>query len=285
MAEQGAESVTEKQAQGEPSFLTGLGSSALLAYRVASALLVTLLAAWRSSMAPGEGARDVCRAITVRQIFYTSFQALSMISVVAIFVGATLTAQSELLGGPLQRETAGRVLVAVVIRELAPLITAIIVAGRSGTAIATEIGVMRVDSEIFALASLGIDPPRFIVWPRIVATTLSVPLLTVYFSTMAVFGGFLALFFIDSHSLDEWQTGAVLGLSPIDLPLVLVKTVGLGALVGWLCSYYGFEVGASPTEVPQKASKAVVNTLIACIIYNALITMVFYGLLVGGRLQ
>lgn len=277
----------ERAEQGKTgeSLLTGVGGSALHAYRVAGAMLLTLISAWKSSSAPGIGAREVCRALMVRQIFYTSFQALSMISIVALFVGATLTAQSEILGGPLQRETTGRILVTIVVRELAPLITAIIVAGRSGTAIATEIGVMRVDSEILALASLGIDPPRFIVWPRLVSTTVSVPLLTIYFSTMAVLGGFVALFFIDSHAVAEWRSGAVMGLSLIDLPLVLVKTLGLGALVGWICSYYGFEVGTSPTEVPQKASKAVVQSLIACIIYNAVITMVFYGLLVGGRLQ
>lgn len=267
------------------SLLAELGARTLGIFQVTSALLLTLFSAWRSSFAPGVGARDVCRALTIRQIFYTSVQALPMISVVALFVGATLTAQSELLGGPLQRETAGRVLVAVVLRELAPLVTAIIVAGRSGTAIATELGIMRVNSELLALASLGIDPPRFVVWPRIVATTVSIPLLTIYFSTMAVLGGFLALFFIDAHSMAEWQSGAMLGLSPIDLPLVFVKTVGLGALVGWLCSFHGLDVGASPTEVPQKASKAVVSTLMACIIYNAIITIAFYGLLVGITLR
>jgi phospholipid/cholesterol/gamma-HCH transport system permease protein len=267
------------------SLLSGLGASALQTYRVCGALLLTLISAWKSSSAPGIGAREVCRAITVRQIFYTSFQALSIISLVALFVGATLTAQAEILGGPLQRETTGRVLVTIIVRELAPLITAVIVAGRSGTAIVTEIGVMRMNSEILALASLGVDPPRLIVWPRIVSTTVSVPLLTVYFSTMAVLGGFLSLFLIDSHAVAEWRSGAVLGLSIIDLPLVLVKTVGLGALIGWLCSYYGFEVGSSPTEVPQKASRAVVQSLIACIIYNAVVTLAFYALLVGGRLQ
>ena len=269
----------------QASFLAGLGARGVRTFSVSLALLVTLISAWRSSWAPGVGARDVCRALTVRQIFYTSFQALPIISVVALFVGATLTAQSELLGGPLQRETAGRVITAVVLRELAPLVTAIIVAGRSGTAIATELGIMRVNSELLALASLGIDPPRFVVWPRIVATTLSVPLLTVYFSTMALFGGLLALFFIDAHSMAEWQSGAMLGLHPIDLPLVLIKTIGLGALVGWVCSFYGLDVGASPTEVPQKASQAVVTTLIACIIYNAVITIAFYSLVVGITLR
>ncbi len=253
-------------------------------FRVAQGLLATLLSALKSTTTPGEGAREVVRSLTMRQIFYTSFQALPMISVVALFVGSTLTAQTEILGGPLQRETAGRILVAVVVRELAPLVTAIIVAGRSGTAIATELGVMRVNKEILGLASMGIDPPRFLVWPRLVATSLSVPLLTIYFSAMAVLGGNITAFLIDRHGLAELQYGAMLALSPADLPFILLKTLGLGALVGWLCAYYGLDVGVSSTEVPQKASRAVVQTLLACIIYNALVTILFYWI-VGVRLS
>lgn len=266
------------------SFLAHLGASAVHRFRVAQGLWATLFSALRSTTTPGLGAREVVRSLTMRQIFYTSFQALPMISIVALFVGSTLTAQTEILGGPLGRETAGRVLVAVVVRELAPLVTAIIVAGRSGTAIATELGVMRVNKEILGLASMGIDPPRFLVWPRLVATSVSVPLLTIYFSAMAVLGGNITAFLIDRHGLAELQYGAMLALSPADLPFILLKTLGLGALVGWLCSYYGLDVGVSSTEVPQKASRAVVQTLLACIIYNAMVTILFYWI-VGVRLS
>ncbi len=267
----------------QTTLLHGLGARTLHLFDVAHGLAATLVSAIRGGFGPGLGATTVTRSLMVKQIFYTSFQALPMISVVALFVGATLTAQTELLGGALQRETAGKVLVAVVIRELAPLVTAIIVAGRSGTAIATELGVMRVQGEILGLASLGIDPPRFLVWPRLIATTLGVPILTIYFSAMAVLGGYVAALLIDANGLSEWQQGAMFALSPADLPLILVKTLGLGALVGWLCSYYGLDVGSSPTEVPQKASRAVVQTLLACIVYNAVITIIFYWL-VGGRI-
>jgi phospholipid/cholesterol/gamma-HCH transport system permease protein len=266
-----------------PSLLEQVGARGMHLSKVSIGLWITWSSAWRSSQAPGEGARQVCRAIAMRQIFYTSFQALGLISVVAMFIGATLIVQTELLGGALNRETAGRVLVAVVLRELAPLVTAILVAGRSGTAIATELGVMRVNSEVLALASLGIDPPRFLVWPRMVATTVSVPILTVYFSALAVLGGFTAALIMDVHGLGDWQSGITQGLTPADIPLFLTKSVGLGALVGWLCSYYGLDVGVSPTEVPVKASRAVVQTLLACIIFNAIVTVLFYWL-VGARL-
>lgn len=271
-------------ARASSAWLERIGARAIHVSRVTVGLWVTLASAVRSASAPGEGARAVCRAIIMRQIFYTSFQALGLISVVAIFVGTTLIVQTELLGGALARETAGRVIVAIVLRELAPLLTAIIVAGRSGTAIATELGVMRVNSEVLALASLGIDPPRFLVWPRIVATTVSVPILTVYFSALSLFGGLLAAFAMDSHGVGDWRAGVSMGLTPVDLPLFLTKSIGLGGLVGWLCSYYGLDVGVSPTEVPQKASRAVVQTLLACIVFNAVVTVAFYAL-VGGNFR
>ncbi len=268
----------------DSSILHSLGARALHYGEVARGLFTTLWSALGTVGTPGKGAREVVSDLTIRQIFYTSFQALPMISAVATFVGATLTAQTELLGGALQRETAGRVLVAVILRELAPLVTAIIVAGRSGTAIATELGIMRINSEILGLASVGIDPPRYLIWPRLVATTVGVPILTIYFSAVAVISGNITAFLIDSHGLAEWQTGAMLALSPADLPLVGLKTVGLGLLVGWLCCYYGLDVGSSPTEVPQKASRAVVQSLLACIAYNAIVTVGFYWLM-GGRLS
>lgn len=268
----------------EDSLLHDLGASVVHKVGVARGLISTLIAALQSVFTPGAGAREVVQALTVRQIFYTSFQALPMIGTVAFFIGATLTAQTEILGGALQRDTAGRILVAVIFREFAPLVTAIIVAGRSGTAIATELGVMRVNKEILGLASLGIDPPRFLVWPRIVATTLSIPLLTIYFSFVAIISGFFTAFLMDQHGVADWQTGAMMALGPADLPLLMAKTLGLGGLVGWLCCYYGLEVGASPTEIPQKASRAVVQTLLACIIYNAAVTVAFYWV-AGGTLS
>ncbi len=267
----------------ESSLIQSLGARTLDYLQVGRGLFSTLWSALKSATTPGVGARQVITDLTVRQIFYTSFQALPMISAVAMFIGATLTAQTELLGGALQRETAGRVLVAVVLRELAPLVTAIIVTGRSGTAIATELGIMRINSEVLGLASVGIDPPRYLVWPRLVATTLGVPILTIYFSAVAVISGNITAFLIDSHGLAEWQNGAMLALSPADLPLVAVKTFGLGLLVGWLCCYFGLDVGTSPTEVPQKASRAVVQSLLACFAYNAIVTVAFYWLM-GGRL-
>ncbi len=267
----------------EGNLLERLGGRAVGAVKGLLQLITTLMAALTAARASGAGARAVVGKMVVRQIFYTSFQAVGMTSLMALLVGATLVAQTELLGGALHRETAGRIMIAVILREVAPLVTAFIVIGRSGTAIATELGIMRVNHEVLALASLGIDPPRVLVWPRLVACTVSVPLLSIFFSAAAVLGGLLVAFFMDSHGIADWRHGVSMGLTAWDLPLLAVKSAGLGALIGWLCCHYGLSVGMSPTEVPQKASTAVVRTLLACISYNAIATVVFYWL-VGAKL-
>jgi phospholipid/cholesterol/gamma-HCH transport system permease protein len=193
-----------------------------------------------------------------------------------VFVGATIIIQVQIMAAQLPGEMIGRVIVAAVLRELAPLTTAVIVAGRSGTAIATELGNMKVNAEILALSSLGIDPLRFIVWPRLLGAVVSVLVLTVYFGILSIATAYLVGILMGASTFGALQTGFAEALVPADLVLFVAKAGGLGLLVGWLSCHYGLEVKVSPTEVPQKASKAVIMCLLSCVIYNTLVTAVFY---------
>jgi phospholipid/cholesterol/gamma-HCH transport system permease protein len=237
-------------------------------------LAQTLLGALAAPFTPGKAAGSVCTRIAIRQVFFTGFEAVGLISMIAAFVGATFVLQVQLLSGALNTEMVGKVLVAVMLRELAPLVTAIVVAGRSGTAIATELGNMKVNDEILGLSSMGIDPLRFIVMPRIFGCIVSVLVLTVYFGALAIFAGYLVG--VALGGVSNMQSGFTDALSPADLPLFLAKGLTLGVLVGWLCCHFGLQAEGSPTEVPRCASHAVVMTLLACVASNALITLTFY---------
>lgn len=127
------------------------------------ALAHTLGDALAATRAPGAAARGVVTRVILPQILFTGFQAVGVVSAVALFLGATIIVQIQLLAPGLGGELLGQILVTVVLREVAPLGTAFIVAGRSGTAISTELGGMKVGQEGLALASLGIDPPRYLV--------------------------------------------------------------------------------------------------------------------------
>jgi phospholipid/cholesterol/gamma-HCH transport system permease protein len=260
----------------ERSFVGGIGKRAIDLVTRAKLLAATLGGAVLSVRTPGVSARRVVRRVLLTQIFYTGFQAVTLIGTIGVLLGATIVIQTQLMVPSADSTLIGKVLIAVVLREMSPLITAIVVAGRSGTAIATELGNMKVSSEILALTSLGIDPARFIVMPRLVASIASVIVLMVYFAAISLAGTAAVGILLSNSSLSGLQSGLAAALTPYDLVLFLVKGAGLGTIVGWLCCHYGLEVKSSPTEVPQMASRAVVMSLLGCVAFNTLATALFY---------
>jgi phospholipid/cholesterol/gamma-HCH transport system permease protein len=262
----------------EPSWLFGLGAWGIGRVHALGAIVRTLATALASWWTPGSAARAVIVRVMLAQVMFTGFQAISVISVVALSIGATIIIQIHLLAPAMGGELLGQILVTVVLREMAPLGTAFLVAGRSGTAIATELGRMKVGQEVLALASLGIDPPRYIVLPRVVGVVVSVFALMAYFIVVGIAGGYLVGWLITEPSFDAVRMGVARALVIHDIPFYLVKGLGLGVLVGWLCCHYGLSVQVSPTEVPQKAGRAVMLTLLCCVIFNTLVTIGFYAL-------
>ena len=261
----------------EAGWLGAVGRSTIRFLVSSDDLLHTLSDAIASQWTPGVAARETVRRVITTQILYTGVQALSLVSVIAFLLGSSIIIQTNLLGSA-DGELLGKVLVAVVLRELAPLVTAIVIAGRSGTAMATELGNMKVNSEVLALSSLGIDPPRFIVLPRLVASIVSVLVLMIYFSVVAIIGAFTVAQLTAAATWGSLYSGVSRGVMPFDLGLFLLKGVGLGAIVGWLCCHYGLQVKSSPTEVPQQASRAVVMSLLCGVVYSTFVTALFYWL-------
>jgi phospholipid/cholesterol/gamma-HCH transport system permease protein len=241
------------------------------------ALFGTLRDVLVADFAPGVAARRLVHAVMLTQVLFTGVQALSLVSIIGMLIGASIIIQTTMLV-PADGELIGRVLVAVVVRELAPLITAIVVAGRSGTAIATELGNMKVNSEVLALSSLGVDPVRYVVLPRMIGCVVSVVALMIYFSIVSLTAALAIGVLSSGASLSSFQQGVAGSIMPYDLALFFVKGVGLGTIVGWLSCHFGLEVQSSPTEVPQKASRAVVMSLLGCVIYNTALTAGFYWL-------
>lgn len=261
----------------EAGWVERVGRRAISSLSETWALVGTLRDAILSDFAPGTAARRLVHGIMLTQVMFTGVQALSLVSVIATLIGASIIIQTNMMM-PADGELIGRVLVAVVLRELAPLITAIVVAGRSGTAIATELGNMKVNSEVLALSSLGVDPLRYVVLPRMVGCVVSVVALMIYFSIVSLTAAFTIGIVASGSSLSSFQQGVAGSVMPHDLLLFLAKGLGLGTIVGWLSCHFGLEVKSSPTEVPQQASRAVVMSLLGCVVYNTALTAGFYWL-------
>jgi phospholipid/cholesterol/gamma-HCH transport system permease protein len=261
----------------EASWVERIGRRAISSLSETWSLFGTLKDALASDFAPGVAAKRLVHSIMMTQVMFTGVQALSLVSAIGLLIGASIIIQTNMMM-PADGELIGRVLVAVVLRELAPLITAIVVAGRSGTAIATELGNMKVNSEVLALSSLGIDPLRYVVLPRMVGCVVSVVALMIYFSIVSLSAAFAIGIVASGASLSSFQQGVAGSVMPHDLALFFAKGLGLGTIVGWLSCHFGLQVNSSPTEVPQQASRAVVMSLLGCVVYNTALTAGFYWL-------
>lgn len=215
--------------------------------------------------------------IIKKQIFFTGYNALTIISVISLSLGVVIIIQSvTVLSQWGAEDMIGQILNIVILRELGPILTAIIIIGRSGTAIATEIGNMKVSHEIEAIESMGIDPIKFIVFPRIIGGMIAMTCLTIYFSAMGIFGGMLVAGIVLKIPFAKFYEIVFSNMVLADLLISFLKSVVFGAIIATISVYHGFKIRMSSTEVPQAVTKSVVKALIYTFVFNGIVTVLFY---------
>jgi len=164
------------------------------------------------------------------------------------------------------------------VREMAPIMTAIIIAGRTGAAYAAEIGTMKVNEEIDALTTLAIDPVDFLVTPRVIALVLMLPLLTLYASLMGILGGtFVGLSMLDV-SLPQYVAQTVGAVKLNSLLGGLFKSVVYGSLVALAGCQQGMACGGSAMAVGQATTKAVVMGIVLIVVSASVLTVIYINL-------
>ncbi len=204
------------------------------------------------------------------------YKALAIVGLLSFLLGVVIAYQ----GGVQLRLYGASVFVAdlvglSMVRELAPLITAIIVAGRTGSAYTAQIGTMRVTEEIDALRSMGICPMELLVLPKLLALLIALPLLTVYADVMGMLGGMVMAnaqlgiafaTFIDrlgvALTLDSYLVGV--GKAPV-----------FAAIIATLGCYQGFRVAGSAESVGQRTTRSVVQSILAVIVVDAAFSVAF----------
>jgi phospholipid/cholesterol/gamma-HCH transport system permease protein len=163
-----------------------------------------------------------------------------------------------------------------VLREIGPLITAVIVIGRSGSAITAELGTMKVAEEIEALNVMGIDPVTFLVVPRLLAMIIMMPVLTILGEGVGLFAGWLIS--VTSLHLDPifYVSNSIDAVQQKDLFTGLLKALMFGAVVGSVGCYYGIQVEGGAEGVGQATTKSVVTSLTSMLAMDALLTALIY---------
>lgn len=217
------------------------------------------------------------RGVVLRQIYFTGFEAIPVISWIALILGLVIVTQVLNIIPKVGRESLiGTVLVWAVIRELGPVFASVVVIARSGTAIASELGSMKVSSEITGLEAMGIDPMRYLVAPRVIGTGLSVLILTFYFEVITILGGYLLAGFGKNVAFSVYMESILEALGLVDIGVSLLKSLFFGLIIGAVCSCRGLRAEKSITQIPQETTKAVIGSLRLVFVTDAFITFLFF---------
>jgi phospholipid/cholesterol/gamma-HCH transport system permease protein len=160
------------------------------------------------------------------------------------------------------------------VSELGPIMTAIVVAGRSGSAFAAEIGTMRISDEIDALFAMGISPTLFLVVPRIVAAVIVVPLLTLFADLFAIFGGLVISVSMLDLTVSTYITQTFKSLDFFEFSWGLMKSVIFAALIAWIGCLRGFQVRGGASGVGNAATSAVVSGIFLIILFDSIFAVI-----------
>ena len=202
--------------------------------------------------------------------------ALPIVSLISFLLGVILAFESAV---PM-RQFGAEIFVAdlvglAVIRELGPLMTAILLAGRSGAAFAAEIGTMKVNEELNALTTMGLDPVRFLVVTRILAALLMVPLLSLYANLVGIFAGGLTMLSFNIPLVTYFhEVDSIVGLK--DLLVGMVKTPVFAALIAGIGCLRGLQTQTGASAVGISATRAVVSGIVLLVAVDGIFAVIYY---------
>jgi phospholipid/cholesterol/gamma-HCH transport system permease protein len=203
--------------------------------------------------------------------------AVPIVSLIAFFVGVIIALQGAY---ELQRLGATQLvssLVAIAItRELGPLITAIVVIGRSGSAFAAEIGTMRVTEELDALKTMALDPVAFLVLPKFLAMAVMLPCLAIWADLMGILGGSLFGVIGGGYTFGGYMLATRDALLLRDITSGVMKSVVFGMVITAVGCQEGFSTGSGAEEVGRSTTSAVVISILLVIVIDLIFTGLFY---------
>lgn len=227
---------------------------------------------------PFKGKRLRWRSI-FEQMVRIGYESLPIVALISFFVGLIIAMQSAYQLKQFGATIYVANLTAVsIIRELAPLLTAIIITGRNGSAITAEIGTMKVSEEIDALQTMGFNPISFLVVPRTLAMLIMVPCLTVIADFIGIFGGYvLTMATLDDVTSVRYINQTIEALTFKDLSSGLVKSFFFALIIAKVGSYEGFNVEGGADGVGKSTTKSVVTSIFLIIVADVFFTAIFYS--------
>jgi len=217
----------------------------------------------------------------VRQTRIIGADSFAVIFFTAAFTGMVLGLQGYYTLRKFGSEGAlGSAVALSLIRELGPVLTALMVTGRAGSAMCAEIGIMRISEQIDALECMAIDPFRYLITPKFLATLVSIPVLTLMFNVVGIFGGYLAGVVLLGVNPGAYFSGMEQSVVNQDINMGVIKSLVFALLVVWICTGRGYFVqlirgaGFGAEGVSRVTTQAVVLSSISILIWDYLLTAI-----------
>jgi phospholipid/cholesterol/gamma-HCH transport system permease protein len=209
--------------------------------------------------------------LTMAQMRAIGADSVPLTVMVAAFIGGVIAMQVryQLFPG-ISLSVVGLSVRQMIILELGPLLTGLVLAGRVGARMTAEIGTMRVTEQIDALETLSYDPLAYLIVPRIIAGTLMLPLLVVIANVVGIASGFVTAILAAGVTVADFRDGLRLGFGPFQLWYSLIKATMFGTAIAFFCTYEGFQTKAGAEGVGRSTARAVVYTSVAILILDAL---------------
>ena len=217
--------------------------------------------------------RTIVGRVIIQQLYFTAVQAMPVIIPIALLIGCMVIIQFAKLSG---QYDFGRISVLLIIRELGPIITALIVILRSATAVTIEVSYMRVLHELDAIEMSGMDPIRIVCLPRLVGITIAVCGLFVVFDLVSILGGYAIVWMVTYIPMSGFLYQIAKSITLTDIFVGAIKAIMFGIAITVTCLYRGFETKRQITEVPVATSRSAIECFLYCLVINVFISTIFY---------
>jgi len=206
-------------------------------------------------------------------------QSLPIVIIISVFIGAIMTIQTKLNSANplLPNYTTGLVTRDTLLLEFSSTIMCLILAGKVGSNIASEIGTMRITEQIDALEIMGVNSANYLILPKIVAFVVMIPFLVIFSMALGLIGGYFVSLFTDVISTADYLAGIQYAFVPYYVFYSVVKSLVFAFVITSVASYYGYYARGGALDVGKASTNAVVNGSILVLFFNLLITSLMLG--------
>ncbi len=217
---------------------------------------------------------NIFRKRTFEEIQSIGINSLPIVALMSVFIGGVIALQTAAnMDNPLLPEyTIGYITRSSTILELSPTIISLILAGKVGSNVASEIGTMRITEQIDALEIMGVNSLTYLVLPKILAAVIFFPILIIFSMSLGLIGGWLSLVISDLSTTETYLIGIRYYFKAYEVIYALTKTVVFGFLIVSISSFYGYYSKGGSLDVGRSSTQAVVSSSISILIANFLIT-------------